>query len=87
VSPAYDDKLLSEVAEIFHATASKPAFLPFAPDVAPAQRRTIEDYIARLRAQLVRVLHGQGIPGEKHSIPASRVIHVALGTVDIAVEE
>ena len=83
----YIDNLLGEIEETLHASASKAAFPRFSPDVAPAQRRTIEDYIARLRAQLVRVLDGQGIPREEPSIPASRAIHVALGAIDIAVEE
>lgn len=87
VTCEYIDKLLGEVEEILHVTASKAAFPRFVPDVAPAQRRTIEDYLARLRAQLVRVLDGQRIPRERPSIPASRAIHAALGTIDVAVEE
>jgi GTP-binding protein EngB required for normal cell division len=87
VTCQYIDKLLGEIEEILHVTSSRAAFPRFSPDVAPAQSRTIEDYVSRLRAQLVRVLDGQGIPREKPSIPASRAIHVALGTIDIAVEE
>jgi GTP-binding protein EngB required for normal cell division len=83
----YIDKLLSDISEILHASASKAAFPRFLPDIVPAQSRTIEDYLVRLRAQLVRVLDGQGIPRENPSIPASRAVHVALGTIDIAVEE
>lgn len=87
VTCQYIDKLLGEISEIVHVSSSKVAFPRFLPDIAPAQSRTIEDYLARLRAQLVRVLDGQGIPREKPSIPASRAVHVALGTIDIAVEE
>jgi GTP-binding protein EngB required for normal cell division len=87
VTCQYIDKLLGEIEEILHVTSSRAAFPPFCPDVAPAQGRTIEDYVSRIRAQLVRVLDGQGIPREKPSIPASRAIHIALGTIDIAVEE
>jgi GTP-binding protein EngB required for normal cell division len=87
VTCQYIDKLLGEIEEILHVTSSRAAFPRFSPDVAPARGRTIEDYVSRLRAQLVRVLDGQGIPREKPSIPASRAIHVALGTIDIAVEE
>lgn len=87
VTCQYIDQLLSEVGEILHASSSKAAFPRFLPDIAPTQSRTIEDYLARLRAQLVRVLDGQGITREKPSIPASRAVHVALGTIDIAVEE
>ncbi|HEV2297642.1 MAG TPA: dynamin family protein [Candidatus Acidoferrales bacterium] len=87
VTCQYIDKLLGEVEEILNIAASKAAFPRYSGDVAPTQRRTIEDYISRIRAQLVRVLDGQGILREKPSIPASRAIHVALGTIDIAVEE
>jgi GTP-binding protein EngB required for normal cell division len=87
VTCQYIDKILGGVEEILNFAASKAAFPRYSDDVAPAQRRTIEDYISRIRAQLVRVLDGQGISREKPFIPASRAIHVALGTIDIAVEE
>src|SRR6202050_1846988 len=87
VTCQYIDKLLAEVEGTLNAAASKAAFPRLSQDVAPAQRRTIEEYISRIRAQLVRVLDGQGIPREKPSIPASRAIHVALGAIAIAVQE
>jgi len=87
VTCQYIDKLLSDIESILNATASKAAFPRYSSDISPAQRRTIEDYIGRVRAQLVRVLEGQGIPKEKPQIPASRSVHVILGAVDIAIEE
>ena len=87
VTCEYIDKLLGEVGEILRVAESKAAFPRFISDITPPQSRTVEDYIARLRAQLARVLDGQGIVRERPSIPASRAIHVALGAVDIAVEE
>jgi GTP-binding protein EngB required for normal cell division len=83
----YIDKILAEIEEILNSTGSKAAFPRYAEDILPAQRRTIEDYIARVRAQLVRVLEGQRITRGKPSIPASRAVHVHLGAIDIAVEE
>jgi GTP-binding protein EngB required for normal cell division len=83
----YIDKILAEIEEILDSTGSKAAFPRYAADILPAQRRTIEDYIARVRAQLVRVLEGQRIAREKPSIPASRAVHVHLGAIDLAVEE
>jgi len=83
----YIDKLLGEIEEILNSADSKTAFPRYAEDILPAQRRTIEDYIARVRAQLVRVLEGQSIAREKPSIPVSRAVHVHLGAIDIAVEE
>ncbi|MFZ3243737.1 MAG: hypothetical protein WA185_01555, partial [Candidatus Acidiferrales bacterium] len=60
VTCQYIDKLLGEIEDVLNTTTCKAAFPRYSPDIAPAQRRTIEDYIARVRAQLVRVLDGQG---------------------------
>jgi GTP-binding protein EngB required for normal cell division len=87
VTCQYIDKILADVESILNAAASKAAFPRYSSDIAPAQRRTIEDYVSRIRAQLLRVLEGQGIPREEPQIPASRAVHVMLGAVDIAVEE
>lgn len=87
VTCQYIDKLLVETEGVLNAADSKAAFPRYAADILPAQRRTVEDYIARVRAQLVRILEGQGIARGKPSIPASRAIHVHLGAIDIAAEE
>jgi GTP-binding protein EngB required for normal cell division len=83
----YIDKLLVEIEGVLNSTSSKAAFPRYSIDIVPAQRRTMEDYIARVRAQLVRILEGQGIVPESPSIPASRAVRVLLGAVDIAAEE
>ncbi len=87
VTCQYIDKVLGEIEEILNTAKSKAAFPRYSDDVLPAQRRTIEDYIARVRAQLIRVLDGQGIDRGKPFVPASRALHVHLGAIDIAVEE
>jgi GTP-binding protein EngB required for normal cell division len=87
VSCQHIDKLLSDVEHILSVSTSKSAFPKYHLDITPAQRRTIEDYIARIRAQLVRVLDGQRIPKNKPSIPARRAIYATLAFVDVAVEE
>ncbi|HWO36127.1 MAG TPA: hypothetical protein VNO32_45630, partial [Candidatus Acidoferrum sp.] len=87
VTCQYIDKILADVEGILNTAASKAAFPRYSPDIAPVQRRTIEDYVSRIRSQLIRVLEGQGIVREEPQIPASRAVHVMLGTVDIAVEE
>lgn len=69
------------------ASGSGAAFPRYISDITPAQRRTVEGYIARLREGLVRALDGQGIPGEVPDILASRAIHAALVAADIAAEE
>ncbi|HUO34135.1 MAG TPA: dynamin family protein [Candidatus Acidoferrum sp.] len=83
----YIDKVLGDIEGILNTTASKAAFPRYAVDILPVQRRTMEDYIARVRSQLVRILEGQHIAREKPSIPVSRAVHVNLGAIDIAAEE
>ncbi len=57
------------------------------PDITPAQTRIVEAYIARLRAQMLRVLASVGGATEKPSIGAIRAIRVHLTFVRIAMEE
>ncbi len=87
VTCQYVANLLGEIENIVNVSASKAAFPRHTADISLAQRRTIEDYTARICAQLKRVLDGQGIPLQKPSIPASRAISVTLGSIDIAAEE
>ena len=87
VSCRYIDGLLSDIEAILNAAASKAAFPRYVPEISPAQRRTIEDYIARIRAQLARVLDGQGIARDAPQIPSTRAVRAALGSIEIAVEE
>ncbi len=81
------DKLLAEMETTLNVSASKLAFPQYAPDLTPAQRRVIEDYISRIRGQLIRVLDGQGMERPPADIPVSRALHVNLTFVDIAAEE
>jgi GTP-binding protein EngB required for normal cell division len=81
------DDLLSDMEDSLHEASSKKAFPKYVNDVSPAQRRLIEDYIARMRAQLVRVLRGQQIEPPKGDIPVSRSLHTSATFIDIDVEE
>jgi GTP-binding protein EngB required for normal cell division len=81
------DKLLAEMESALNVSTSKLAFPQYVSDLSPAQRRVIEDYIGRIRAQLVRVLDGQGIERPPTDIPISRSLHSHLTFVDIAAEE
>jgi GTP-binding protein EngB required for normal cell division len=81
------DKLLADMENALSVASSKQAFPEYLCDVTPAQRRVIEDYIARIRAQLSRVLDGQGIERPEPSIPVSRSLHTALTFIAIAAEE
>ena len=81
------DKQLADIENALNVASSKNAFPEYLSDVSPAQRRVIEDYIARIRAQLARVLNGQGIERPEPSIPVSRSLHTALTFIAIAAEE
>lgn len=81
------DKLLGDMESALRVSDSKKAFPEYLLDITPAQRRVIEDHIARIRAQLIRVLDGQGIERPGASIPVSRSLHTVLTFVAIAAEE
>jgi GTP-binding protein EngB required for normal cell division len=87
VTCRYIDKLLADMESALNVAASKLAFPQYALDLTSAQRRVIEDYIRRIRAQLVRVLDGQGIEAPPADIPVARALHSTLAFVDIAAEE
>ena len=81
------DKLLADMENALAVAGSKQVFPEYLLDVAPAQRRVIEDYIARIRVQLARVLDGLGIERPEPSIPVSRSLHIALTFINIAAVE
>jgi hypothetical protein len=81
------DKLLADMEGALSVAHSKQAFPEYLLDVNPAQRQVVEDYIARVRVQLTRILDGQGIERPEPSIPVSRCLHTVLTFITIAVEE
>jgi GTP-binding protein EngB required for normal cell division len=81
------DQLLGDIESTLNAAGSKTVFPSYANDVTPVQRRTIEDYIARVRGQLLQVLAGQSLQPERPRISAIHSIHVNLTFVDIAIAE
>jgi len=83
----YVDKLLGNIEDILHASASQSPFPRYLVDINPAQTRVIEDYIRRLRSQLVRTIAWQQMKPEPPDIPATRAIMAHLTFVDIAIEE
>lgn len=87
VSCEHIDRLLSDVERILTASASRSPFPRWNDDTSPVQRKVTQDYIASLRAQLVRVLDGQGVSRPSPNINAIHAIRVTLNFVDIAAEE
>ena len=83
----YADKLLSEIEAVLVASQSKSPFPKFKPDISPAQAKVVQDYIARMRAQIVRILENQGIPVPAPMFGSVHSIRVTLGFVDMAFDE
>ena len=83
----YIDKLLSDVEHVLHQATSQSPFPRYVMDVSPAQVRVVEDYIRRLRAQLLRALDWQHMKPNPSEIPATRAVLTNLAFVDIAIEE
>ncbi|HEX3660390.1 MAG TPA: dynamin family protein [Acidobacteriaceae bacterium] len=83
----YIDKLLSDAEHILHQATAQSPFPRYVLDVAPAQVRVIEDYIRRVRRQLLRALEWQHMKPGSPDIPATRAVLTNLAFIDIAVEE
>jgi GTP-binding protein EngB required for normal cell division len=83
----YADKLLAEIEATLATSRSKSPFPKFKPDISPAQAKVVEDYIARMRARLVRILDSQGVPIPAPHVGSVHSIRVTLGFVDIAFDE
>ncbi len=81
------DKLLGDIEETLDVTASKRVFPGYVGDITLRQRKTIEEYIARLRGQLLQVLARQSLAPEEPRISAAHAIHVDLTFIDIAIAE
>ncbi len=83
----YADKLLGEIETILAAAASKSPFPKYKPDVTPQQAKLIQDYLARIRAQMVQVLRSQGIEPPAPQFGSLHSIRVMLGFAGISFEE
>ena len=81
------DKLLEDIEDTLNAAASRTVFPSYVGDITPVQRKTIEDYIARLRAQLLQVLARHSLVPEMPRISASHSIDVGLTFIEIAIAE
>ncbi len=86
-SAQHADKLLGEVESILFASRSKSAFRKYKSSFSPAQIKVVEDYVARIRTQMVRVLDSQGIPQPEPDFEAVHSIRVTLAFIRIAFQE
>jgi hypothetical protein len=87
VSCRYVDELLQDIESVLAGASSKTAFPKYIRDFSPAQRKMVEDYITRIRAQLLRALDSQAMPAPKPRIGAIHSILTTLVFVDNTLEE
>jgi GTP-binding protein EngB required for normal cell division len=87
VSCEYIDRLLTDIETVLSASSSAALFHKYGDDLTPAQKKIVRDYIARIRAQMARVLAGQEIELPPPQISATHSIRTALDFIDIAAEE
>ncbi|MGA7683639.1 MAG: hypothetical protein WCC32_17880 [Terriglobales bacterium] len=87
VTCRYIDKLLADMESALAVVNTRQAFPEYVPDITPEDRAMIEDYAARIRRQLVRILESQGVVRPEPSIPVSRSLHTSLTFIAIAAEE
>lgn len=87
VTCRYIDKLLADIEGALSVADSAQAFPEYVSDITPTERQVIEDYAARIRLQLVRVLDSHGVARPEAAIPVSRSLHTSLTFIAIAAEE
>ena len=81
------DRLLGDIEATLNSAVSKSVFPTYVADISPIQQKTIEDYVARIRGQLLQVLAGQSLAPGQPQISATHSVHVNLVFIDIAVAE
>jgi len=81
------NRLLADLEHAFVEAQSNSPFGRYVNDLAPAEQRLVQDYIARIRTQLVRVLSGQGLPPTPRQTGVRWSILTHLAYVDVAIEE
>jgi len=83
----YVDQLLSDIESVLFTSTSKSPFPQYRPDLSPVQIKVVQDYIARIRAQMIQVLRSQGISPRAPKIGATHSIRVNLEFADVAFDE
>ena len=87
VTCEYMDKLLAEAEGILRADVSESPFPRYITQISPENRRVIEEYIARMRAQFVRILDALGISRDAVAIQDAHAIYVLLNSIEIAIDD
>ena len=83
----YVDQLLSEAESILAASNSKSPFPKYRNELTPTQVKVVQDYVARVRAQMVQALKSLGITPPGAQLGAAHSIRVNLEFADITFAE
>jgi GTP-binding protein EngB required for normal cell division len=83
----YVDKLLGDIEAIMAASSAKSAFPKYKPDISRVQIKIVQDYIDRLRSEMVRVLKDQDIFPPEPRFGSVHSIRITLGFAGIAFDE
>ena len=83
----YADQLLSEVESVLFAVNSKSPFPKYRNDLTPAQIKVVQEYIARIRAQMIQALKSLGLTAPEARFGATHSIRVTLEFADITFED
>ena len=86
-SAQHADKLLAEVESILTASRSRSAFPKYKNPLPPAQAKVVEDYLSRIRAQIVRVLESQDVAVPEPAFESVHAMRVTLAFIRIAFQE
>ena len=87
VSCEYIDRMLQRIEAVLHSEQTGSPFSRYRMDISPAQGRVLEDYVRRLRSQLLATLAWQRIQIPSPEIPATRSIATDLHFIQIALSE
>ncbi len=86
-SAQHADKLLAEIESILTASKSKSPFRKYRNPLPVAQAKVVEDYLSRIRAQIVCVLESQNVAVPEPSFESVHSMRVTLAFIRIAFQE
>jgi len=87
VSAQYVDELFGKIESVLFASKSKSPFRKYKDSLAPTQIKVVEDYLAQIRAQMVRALAAQGIPLPEPDINSVHSMRTTLAFAMIAFQD
>jgi GTP-binding protein EngB required for normal cell division len=86
-SAQYADKLFDEVESVLFASKSKSPFRKYKNALSPVQIKIVEDYLVRIRTQMIRALEAQNIPLPEPQLESVHSIRTTLAFVRLAFDD